>query len=86
MQTKNPILDDMAKLMTTAVGAAQGLGEEARTFVRAQQERFIADMDLVSRDEFEAMKTLAQSARTEADSAKAALAALEARVAALETR
>jgi BMFP domain-containing protein YqiC len=84
MQTQNPILDDIARLMTTAVGAAQGLGEEARTFLRGQAERLIADMDLVSRDDFEAMKQLAQSARMEADAAKARLDALETRLAALE--
>jgi BMFP domain-containing protein YqiC len=86
MQTQNPILDDIARLMTTAVGAAQGLGDEARTFMRAQAERLIADMDLVSRDEFDAMKQLAQSARMEADALKAQLAALETRLAVLEQR
>jgi BMFP domain-containing protein YqiC len=78
MQTRHPFFDDMAKLATSAVGMAQGVGEEARTFWRSQMERMIADMDLVGRDEFEAMKALAQSARAEADALKARVEALEA--------
>jgi BMFP domain-containing protein YqiC len=78
MQTRHPFFDDMAKIATSAAGVAQGLGEEARTFWRSQLERVIADMDLVSRDEFEAMKALAQSARSECDALKARIEALEA--------
>ena len=78
MQTRHPFFDDMAKLATSAAGMAQGLGEEARTFWRGQLERMIADMDLVSRDEFEAMKAVAQAARTEADALKVRVEALEA--------
>ena len=82
MQTRHPFFDDMAKLATSAAGMAQGLSEEARTFWRGQLERMVADMDLVSRDEFEAMKALAQAARSEADALKARVEALEAAVAA----
>ena len=84
MQTKNPMLDDFAQLMTNAMGAAQGMGEEVQSLFRAQAERFIADMDLVGRDEFEAMKALAEAAGARAETAEAKLAALEARLAKLE--
>ena len=84
MQTKNPVFDEIAQLMTNALGAAQGVGDEVQALVRAQAERFIADMDLVGRDEFEAMKELASSATSRAEAAEAKLAALEARLDALE--
>jgi BMFP domain-containing protein YqiC len=84
MQTKNPFLDDFARLMTNAAGAAQGVGEEVQALFRAQAERFVADMDLVRRDEFEAMKALAEAASARAEAAEEQLAALEARLAALE--
>lgn len=78
MQTRNPFLDEFSKLATSAAGVAQGVGEEARAFWRAQMERIIADMDLVRRDEFDAVKDLAAAARAEADALKARLDALEA--------
>ena len=56
MQTRNPILDEFAKLTTGAMGLAQAAGEEAKTAFRAQADRFAADMDLVRRDEFDALK------------------------------
>jgi BMFP domain-containing protein YqiC len=56
MQTQGTLFDDIAKLMTGAMGVAQGVGDEAKTFVRTQADRFVADMDLVSRDEYEALK------------------------------
>jgi BMFP domain-containing protein YqiC len=84
MQTKNPFLDDFARLMTNAAGAAQGMGEELQAVIRAQAERFVADMDLVRRDEYEAMKELAETAATRAEAAEERLAALETRLAALE--
>jgi BMFP domain-containing protein YqiC len=56
MQTQSTLFDDLARLMTGAMGVAQGVQEEAKTFVRTQADRFVADMDLVSRDEFEALK------------------------------
>jgi BMFP domain-containing protein YqiC len=56
MQTQGTLFDDLARLMTGAMGVAQGVGDEAKTFVRTQADRFVADMDLVSRDEFEALK------------------------------
>jgi BMFP domain-containing protein YqiC len=77
MQTRNPIFDEFAKLATGAAGVAQGVGEEARSFWRAQTERMIADMDLVRRDEFDAVKDLAAAARAEVDALKVRLEALE---------
>ncbi|MDX2233079.1 MAG: accessory factor UbiK family protein [Hyphomonadaceae bacterium] len=56
MQTQSSIFDDVARLMTGAMGVAQGVQEEAKSFVRTQADRFVADMDLVSRDEYEALK------------------------------
>jgi BMFP domain-containing protein YqiC len=78
MQTRNPFFDEFAKLATGAAGVAQGFGEEARSFWRAQVERIIADMDMVRRDEFDAVKDLAAAARAEVDVLKARLEALEA--------
>ena len=77
MQTQSSVFDDLARLMTGAMGMAQGAADEAKSFMRGQAERFVAEMDLVSRDEFEAMKQVAAEARAEA-------AALSERVAALE--
>ncbi|MGD9966803.1 MAG: accessory factor UbiK family protein [Hyphomonadaceae bacterium] len=78
MQTTSSVFDDLARLMTGAMGLAQGAGDEAKSFMRAQADRFVAEMDLVSRDEFEAVKQLASEARAEADALKARVAALEA--------
>jgi BMFP domain-containing protein YqiC len=61
MQTRSPIFDDLADIMTSAAGAAAGAGEEVKSLIRAQADRFIADMDLVSREEFEAHKALVQN-------------------------
>lgn len=71
MQTRNPLLDEFAKLTTGAMGLAQAAGEEAKTAFRAQTDRMAAEMDLVRRDEFDALK--------------AEIAALRAEVAALKT-
>ena len=78
-QSSNRLLDDLARLMTDAAGAAQGLRGEMQTLMRAQGERFLRDMDLVQCEEFEAVKAMAAKARTENER-------LEARIAALETR
>ncbi|ADU12833.1 MULTISPECIES: accessory factor UbiK family protein [Asticcacaulis] len=56
MQSKNPFLDEFAKLSTSAMSLAQAAGDEAKAAFRAQGDRFVADMDLIRRDEFEAMK------------------------------
>jgi BMFP domain-containing protein YqiC len=78
MQTQSSVFDDLARLMTGAMGMAQGMGEEARSFMRSQADRFVAEMDLVGRDEFEAVKQLASEARAEADALRERVAALEA--------
>jgi BMFP domain-containing protein YqiC len=78
MQTTSSVFDDLARLMTGAMGLAQGAGDEAKSFMRTQADRFVAEMDLVSRDEFEAVKQLASEARAEADMLKARVDALEA--------
>ena len=73
----NRILDDFAKLMTDAAGAAQGVRKEAETVFRAQAERFINGMDLVKREEFEAVREMALIAREENDKLAVRLKALE---------
>lgn len=80
----NRILDEFAKLMTDAAGAAQGVRREMETAMRAQAERLVASMDLVSREDFEAMRDMAVKARAENRSLAERLDKLEARLAALE--
>ncbi len=80
MQSKNPIFEDFANLMANAAGAARAAGEEAKTAMRGQADRFIAEMDLVGREEFEAMKQAALDARAECESLRARVEALEAKL------
>ncbi len=75
MQTQNPILDEIAKLTTAAMGLAQTAGEEAKAAFRAQADRFAADLDLIRRDEFEALKAEIAALRAELAALKAAPAA-----------
>jgi BMFP domain-containing protein YqiC len=65
MQTRNPFLDEFAKLSTSAMGLAQAAGEEAKTALRAQSDRFVAEMDLVRRDEFDVLKAEIAALRAE---------------------
>ena len=65
MQTQNPFLDEFAKLSQAAMGLAQAAGEEAKTAFRAQGDRFVAEFDLVRRDEFEALKAELAALRDE---------------------
>lgn len=76
-QTSNRILDEVAKLMTDAAGAAQGMRKEVETMMRAQGERILRDMDVVSREEFEAVKAMAEKARAENERLAARIVALE---------
>ena len=78
-QTTNRFLDEFAKLMTDAAGAADGLRKEAETLFKSQGERLLREMDVVRREEFEAVKALAEKARAENER-------LEARILALETQ
>lgn len=77
----NRIFDDFAKLMTDAAGAAQGMRQEVETAFRAQAERFLNNMDLVKREEFEAVREMAVKAREENDALAARIAALEEKLA-----
>ncbi|KQS99242.1 MULTISPECIES: accessory factor UbiK family protein [unclassified Rhizobium] len=76
----NRILDDFAKLMTDAAGAAQGVRKEMETVFRAQGERLLNSMDVVKREEFEVVRDMALKAREENDALLARIAALEARL------
>lgn len=84
-QTTNRFLDDLAKLMTDAAGAAQGMRREVENIVRAQGEKFLADMDVVKREELEAVKAMAEKAREENERLSARIAALEAELARSKT-
>ncbi len=64
-QTTNRVFDELAKLMTDAAGAAHGVRKEVETIVRSQAERMLNDMDVVKREEFEAVQAMAQKAREE---------------------
>ncbi len=71
MQTRNPLLDEFAKLTTGAMGLAQAAGEEAKAAWRAQADRFVAEMDLVRRDEFDVLKDEIAALRAEIAALKA---------------
>ena len=77
MQTSNRIFDDFAKLLTSAAGAAQGARKEIETIIHHQAERLIAELDLVPREEFEAVRALAMKAREENERLVKRVAALE---------
>ena len=79
MQTRNKVFDDIGQLMTNAMGVAQGARQEAETAMKGLVDRWLADRDFVTREEFDAVRAMAQKAREEN-------AALEARIAALEAR
>ncbi|RIK98705.1 MAG: hypothetical protein DCC74_04075 [Proteobacteria bacterium] len=79
-QTTNRLLDELSRLMNDAAGAAQGVKREIDAVVRHQAERILADLDLVKREEFEAVKEMARLAREENEALKARLASLEAKL------
>ena len=76
-QTSNRLLDEFAKLMTDMAGVAQGVRREVETAFKSQAERFLGEMDLVQREEFEAVRDMAARAREENESLKKRIAALE---------
>lgn len=78
MQTKNPVFDGLAKAVTEAAGVADGVRREAETVMSSQVQRFLADRDLVTREEFEAVQEMAAKALDEVEALKAELAALKA--------
>lgn len=77
MQTRNKILDDLAQLASNAMGVAQGAKTEAETALKGLVDRWLADRNLVTREEFDAVRTMAQKAREENDALKARIAALK---------
>ena len=79
MQTQNRLLEDLARVASSAMGVAANMREEVEARLRDQFERILRDMDLVTREEFEAIKAVAVKAREEQEILAARLAALEAK-------
>ena len=79
-QTSNRIFDEMARLMNDAAGVAQGVRREADTLFRTQAERILRDLDVVQREDFEAVKEMARLAREENEALKGRIEALEAKL------
>lgn len=79
-QGPNRVFDEFAKFMTDAAGMAQGARREVETMFKSQAERFLSEMDLVQRDEFEAVKEMASKARMENDELRAEIEALKAQM------
>ncbi|KGM86315.1 Uncharacterized protein rosmuc_03878 [Roseovarius mucosus DSM 17069] len=79
MQTRNKVLDDLSQLMTNAMGVAQGARTEAETAMKSLIDRWLADRDFVTREEFDAVRAMAQKAREENEALKARLDALDLR-------
>jgi BMFP domain-containing protein YqiC len=77
MQTRNKFFDDMSQLMTNAMGVAQGAKTEAETAMKGFIDRWMADRDFVTREEFDAVRAMAQKAREENDALLARIVALE---------
>mgnify|MGYP001818280768 CR=1 FL=1 len=77
MQTNNKIFDDISQLMTNAMGVAQGARAEAETAMNGMIDRWLADRDFVTREEFDAVRAMAQKAREENEALKARIEALE---------
>ncbi|HHL21019.1 MAG TPA: accessory factor UbiK family protein [Aliiroseovarius sp.] len=83
MQNRNTMLDDLTQIMTNAMGVAQGAREEASTAMKSWVDRWLADRDFVTREEFDAVRIMAQKAREENAALAARLDALEQAVAKL---
>lgn len=77
MQSRNKIMDDISQLMTNAMGVAQGAKDEAETAMKSLMDRWLADHDFVTREEFDAVRAMAQKAREDNEALKARLDALE---------
>ena len=78
MQSRNKIFDDLSQLMTNAMGVAQGAKDEAGHAMKSLMDRWLADRDFVTREEFDAVRAMAQKAREENAALAARIAALEA--------
>lgn len=85
MQTDNRLFDDLARVANGALHTMTGVRDEIETRMRERLERWLGDMDMVPRDEFDAIKAVAQAARTEQEKLVQRVEALESRIAALET-
>jgi BMFP domain-containing protein YqiC len=79
-QTSNRFFDDIARLVTDAAGAAQGVKREVETIVKSQGERVLNGMDVVRREDFEIVRAMAEKARLENERLEARIAALEAKL------
>ncbi len=79
MQTRNKFFDDMSQMMTNAMGVAQGAKSEAENAMKGLMDRWLADRDFVTREEFDAVRAMAQKAREENEALKARLDKLEAK-------
>ncbi|TXN42635.1 accessory factor UbiK family protein [Methylobacterium sp. WL7] len=79
MPPSNRLFDDLARLMTDAAGAAQGVRREAETVVKAQAERLVRDLDIASREELDVLRDLVANLRAQNDALTARVAALEAK-------
>ena len=77
MQSRNKVFEDLSQLMTNAMGVAQGARQEAETAMKSMVDRWLADRDFVTREEFDAVRAMAQKAREENEALKARIAALE---------
>jgi BMFP domain-containing protein YqiC len=77
MQTRNPFMDDLARMMTGAAGLAGAAGEEARTLMRSQADRLVADMDLARREEVEILRALTRGLLERIDGLERRISALE---------
>ena len=84
MQTENPLLDDLARVATGALGALTGMRAEVEARIRDQLERVLARMDLVTREEFEAVRAMAAKARLEQEALARRVEVLEASLQAAE--
>ena len=80
MQSRSKFLDDISQLMTNAAGVAQGARDEAETAMRGMVDRFLADRNLVTREEFDAVREMAIKAREENDALAARIAELESKL------
>jgi BMFP domain-containing protein YqiC len=79
MQSENRIFDDISRIANGAIGAVAGMGREMEAAIRQRVEGYIGGLDLVKRDEFDAVKAMAEKARAENEALKVRLAALEAK-------
>ena len=86
MQTENRLFDDLARMANGAINTLSGVREEIESRLRERVERWLTEMDMVPREEFEAIKDLAQKARAEQEDLSAKVAALEQKLAAMDAR